>query len=62
VGERGTCPVDECILNPVITQARQLPTGTSVPNTVITERAVKAQRKATGVSAATAATSNLLTK
>ena len=36
------CPAGMCILNPVIQEVGKLPAGTSVPNTVITERAVKA--------------------
>jgi putative ABC transport system permease protein len=36
------CPAGMCILSPVIQEAGKLPPGTSVPNTVITEQAVKA--------------------
>jgi putative ABC transport system permease protein len=36
------CPAGRCILNPVIQQASKLPAGTSVPNSVITEQAVRA--------------------
>jgi len=36
------CPAGLCVLNPVIREAGKLPAGTSVPNTVITERAVRA--------------------
>jgi putative ABC transport system permease protein len=36
------CPAGMCILNPVIQEMSKLPAGTSVPNTVITEQAVKA--------------------
>jgi putative ABC transport system permease protein len=36
------CPVGMCILNPVIQEMSKLPAGTAVPNTVITEQAVKA--------------------
>jgi putative ABC transport system permease protein len=36
------CPAGECILSPVVQEVRKLPAGTSVPNTVITEKAVKA--------------------
>jgi putative ABC transport system permease protein len=36
------CPAGMCILNPVIREVSKLPIGTSVPNTVITENAVKA--------------------
>jgi putative ABC transport system permease protein len=36
------CPAGMCILNPVIQLTSRLPAGTSLPNTVITENAVKA--------------------
>jgi putative ABC transport system permease protein len=36
------CPAGMCILNPVIQEVTKLPAGTAVPNTVITEDAVKA--------------------
>ena len=36
------CPAGLCIQNPVIQEVTKLPGGTSVPNTVITEGAVKA--------------------
>jgi putative ABC transport system permease protein len=36
------CPAGMCIQNPVIQEVSKLPAGTSVPNTVITEGAVKA--------------------
>ncbi len=36
------CPPGMCILNPVIQEVTKLPAGTSVPNTVITEQAVRA--------------------
>jgi putative ABC transport system permease protein len=36
------CPAGMCVLNPVIQEVGKLPAGTSVPNTVITERAVRA--------------------
>ncbi|HEY3877375.1 MAG TPA: FtsX-like permease family protein [Trebonia sp.] len=36
------CPAGMCILNPVIQDVPKLPAGTAVPNTVITEQAVKA--------------------
>ena len=36
------CPAGMCIQNPVIQEVSKLPAGTSVPNTVITEEAVKA--------------------
>jgi putative ABC transport system permease protein len=34
------CPASECLANPVIEQESSLPSGTSAPNTVITEHAV----------------------
>jgi putative ABC transport system permease protein len=34
------CPASECLANPVIEQEGSLPSGTSAPNTVITEHAV----------------------
>ncbi len=36
------CPAGMCIINPVIQEVTKLPSGTSVPNTVITEQAAKA--------------------
>ena len=36
------CPAGLCIQNPVVQEVSKLPAGTSVPNTVITEGAVKA--------------------
>jgi putative ABC transport system permease protein len=36
------CPAGTCILNPVIQEVGKLPAGSSLPNTVITEGAVKA--------------------
>jgi putative ABC transport system permease protein len=36
------CPAGMCILNPVIQEVSKLPAGTSVPNSVITDKAVKA--------------------
>jgi putative ABC transport system permease protein len=35
------CPANECLANPVIQEAGALPAGTSAPNTVITEQAVR---------------------
>jgi putative ABC transport system permease protein len=35
------CPADECLANPVIEQEGALPSGTSAPNTVITEHAIQ---------------------
>ena len=43
VGERNDpCPAGECIRNPVIQEVSKLPAGQSAPNSVITEKAVKA--------------------
>jgi putative ABC transport system permease protein len=43
VGDRNDpCPAGECIRNPVIQEIGKLPAGQSVPNSVITEKAVKA--------------------
>jgi putative ABC transport system permease protein len=36
------CPPADCLVNPVIHEVSALPSGTSAPNTVITERAVRA--------------------
>jgi putative ABC transport system permease protein len=36
------CPPNECLANPVIEQEGALPSGTSAPNTVITEHAIQA--------------------
>jgi len=36
------CPAGMCVLNPVIQEVGKLPAGTAVPNTVITEQAVRA--------------------
>jgi putative ABC transport system permease protein len=36
------CPAGMCVLNPVIQEVSKLPAGTAVPNSVITENAVKA--------------------
>jgi putative ABC transport system permease protein len=36
------CPAGMCILNPVVQEEGKLPAGTSVPNTVMTEEAVRA--------------------
>jgi putative ABC transport system permease protein len=34
------CPADECLANPVIQEVSALPSGTSAPNTVITEHGI----------------------
>src|SRR6185437_789433 len=36
------CPAGMCVLNPVIQEIAKLPAGTAVPNSVITEKAVRA--------------------
>jgi putative ABC transport system permease protein len=36
------CPAGLCVLNPVIQEVGKLPAGTAVPNSVITEKAVRA--------------------
>ena len=36
-----SCPANECVANPKIQQVSSLPAGTSAPNTVITEHAVR---------------------
>ncbi|MGH3218353.1 MAG: hypothetical protein ACRDPY_06425, partial [Streptosporangiaceae bacterium] len=43
------CPASECLANPVIEEVGALPSGTSAPNTVITEYAVHKLRLGTGV-------------
>ena len=40
-GQGGTCP-GQCLANPVIQEVSALPSGTSAPNTVITEHAIHA--------------------
>ena len=44
------CPKTDCLANPVIQQVNALPSGTSAPNTVITEHAVRALGLQTAVS------------
>jgi putative ABC transport system permease protein len=48
-GQGGTCP-GQCLANPVIQQVNALPSGTSEPNTVITEHAIHALGLHTSVS------------
>jgi putative ABC transport system permease protein len=45
------CPKNECLANPVIQEVSALPSGTSAPNTVITQHAIAALRLRTSVSA-----------
>jgi putative ABC transport system permease protein len=44
------CPKGQCLANPVIQEVGALPSGTSAPNTVITEHAIHALGLHTGVS------------
>jgi putative ABC transport system permease protein len=39
-GNSWPCPASSCLANPVIQEASQLPSGTSAPNTVITQHAI----------------------
>ena len=45
------CPKNQCLANPVIQQVSALPSGTSAPNTVITEHAVRTLHLRPSVSA-----------
>jgi putative ABC transport system permease protein len=49
-GEAFPCPASDCLANPVIQEVSGLPPGTSAPNTVITEHAVRRLRLHTVVS------------
>ena len=40
-GQHYPCPTSECLANPVIQEVSALPSGTSAPNTVITEHAIQ---------------------
>ena len=44
------CPKSQCLANPVIQEVGALPSGTSAPNTVITEHAIRTLGLHTGVS------------
>jgi putative ABC transport system permease protein len=44
------CPATSCVANPVIQEVSALPTGTSAPNTVVTEHAVRSLRLESSVS------------
>ena len=44
------CPAGQCLANPVIQEVGALPSGTSAPNTVITEHAIHTLGLHTGVS------------
>jgi putative ABC transport system permease protein len=44
------CPKGECLANPVIQEVGALPSGTSAPNTVITEHAIRTLGLSTSVS------------
>ena len=45
-----SCPKNECLANPVIQEVSGLPSGTSAPNTVITEHAIRQFHLQSGVS------------
>jgi putative ABC transport system permease protein len=45
------CPKNECLANPVIQQVSALPSGTSAPNTVVTEHAIRTLHLRASVSA-----------
>jgi putative ABC transport system permease protein len=45
------CPKNQCLANPVIQQVSALPSGTSAPNTVITEHAVRSLGLSSSISA-----------
>jgi len=40
-GNQWPCPAGSCLASPVIQEVGQLPSGTSAPNTVVTEHAIK---------------------
>jgi len=44
------CPKGECVANPVIQEVSALPSGTSAPNTVITEHAIRTLGLSTSIS------------
>ena len=45
------CPKNQCLANPVIQQVSALPSGTSAPNTVVTEHAIRTLHLRSSVSA-----------
>ena len=45
------CPKNQCLANPVIQEVSALPSGTSAPNTVITEHAISTLGLRSGISA-----------
>jgi putative ABC transport system permease protein len=45
------CPKNQCLANPVIQEVSALPSGTSAPNTVLTEHAISTLHLRAGVSA-----------
>lgn len=51
-GNSWPCPSGSCVANPPIQELGQLPSGTSAPNTVITEHAVSEYHLAAGVQTA----------
>jgi putative ABC transport system permease protein len=50
-GNPWPCPVGSCLANPPIQEVSQLPSGTSAPNTVVTEHAVQALRLQSSIAA-----------
>jgi putative ABC transport system permease protein len=51
-GNQWPCPAGSCIANPPIQEVSQLPSGTSAPNTVVTEHGLRALDLQSSVSAA----------
>jgi putative ABC transport system permease protein len=51
-GNSWPCPAGSCVANPPIQEVGQLPSGTSAPNTVITEHAVSEYHLASGIQTA----------
>jgi putative ABC transport system permease protein len=50
-GSQYPCPAGSCLANPPIQEVSQLPSGTSAPNTVVTEHAVQALHLQSSVAA-----------
>ena len=50
-GNQWPCPAGSCIANPPIQEVSQLPSGTSAPNTVVTEHAVTTLHLQSSISA-----------
>jgi putative ABC transport system permease protein len=60
-GHTLACPASDCLANPVIQEVSGLPSGTSAPNTVITEHAIRQLRLQPSVSGWLILTPNPLT-